>query len=63
MALASRSHKYDWAAQKYFNIMKDREQAANIIFQKLTEYETDGYYAKLFQSKVDEELSKLIATL
>ena len=62
-ALAKRSHKYEWAAEKYLTIMKDREKAVNIIFQKLTEFETDGYYAKLFQSKIDDELSKLIDTL
>ena len=43
--------------------MHDRERAANILFDKLVELETDGYYAKLYQQKIDEELSSLIQTL
>ena len=61
--MATRSRKYDWAATKYDKIMNDRERAANILFDKLIELETDGYYAKLYQQKIDEELSSLIQTL
>ena len=63
-SLARRAYKYEWAAEKFIKIMYDREQAANLLFEKLTELETDGYYANLFREKVfSEELSALIDTL
>ena len=40
-----------------------REMVANTVFNRLVTLENDGYYASLFENKMDTELSILINKL
>ena len=62
-SLYKKSAKYQWAAEKYEVYSAARELLANTIFDRLVALEGDGYYASLFQNKLDEELSDLINKL